>query len=801
MADSRFTPEAAATLRAAIRDAGGVEVFAVGRVDAARRVCAVEIHARGTVSEVNALPRGRSGEVVIHNHPSGELRPSAPDLAIAGRFGEDGVGFVIVDNAVTASTWVVEPHARHAVPVESAALVRFFEESLPAVLSGWEARPGQASMATTVAEGLHVGGTRVLEAGTGTGKSLAYAVPAAMWALANDAKVVLSTHTRTLQAQLIADDLPLLRRGLGGAGLRTAVLKGRANYVCRRKLELAMAGEPSDGLRRLAAWYATSTTGDLSEFVGELDDEDRERIESDSDQTLRARCPHFNVCSWYQARREAAAAHVVVVNHALLLADLSLKRAEAPGILPAFDRVVLDEAHHLEQVATGAAAVRLGERGIARAVAPLLARGGRPGALERLADRFDEAAAAAHEAEDAVLRLRDLAGEGFAALGEDVPVALRVDGAPPHAAFFEALGDAAAEVAGRLGAIEAIVERSREQRGGAVSPVLEQAVLDLARARRRLEEHAQAAHAFLLEDAEACRYLEPGARGVVAVRAPIDVGPIVRALLVERTVARVFTSATLAVNGRIDHWLGRVGLVPARPGDADDEAADDAGAVHFGVYPSPFRYEEQALLGLPRDLPPPDADGWLQAATEATVRAVRASGGGAFVLCTSHEAVAAFGAALEQALGARHAILRQGRGNRERLLARFREDRASVLVGTDSFWEGVSVKGDALRLVVIPRLPFRVPTEPVAAARHERLRARGQDPFRAFSLPEAVLKLRQGFGRLIRTGSDRGVVLLLDRRIHEAWYGRVFLASLPPARRSVGPLRAVLGALETFYGP
>ncbi|MEN9786763.1 MAG: hypothetical protein RLZZ299_2027, partial [Pseudomonadota bacterium] len=782
---------------AAIRDAGGVEVFAVGRVDAARRVCALEVHARGTASEVNALPRARAGEVVVHNHPSGVILPSAADLAIAGRFGEDGVGFVIVDNAVTSATWVVEPHARHAAAVDPEALRTFFAATLPTVLAGWEARPGQADMAEVVAESLHVGGTRVLEAGTGTGKSLGYAAPAALWALANDAKVVVSTYTRTLQAQLLSDDLPLLRRGLEGAGLRTAVLKGRSNYVCRRKLELAMAGEPSDGLRRLAEWYATSATGDLAEFVGELDDEDRERIESDSDQTLRARCPHFNTCSWYQARREAAAAHVIVVNHALLLADLSLKRAEAPGILPAFDRVVLDEAHHLEQVATGAAAVRLGERGLARALAPLLARGGRPGALARVADRWGDLAAAAHEAEDSVVRLRDLAGEGFAALGLEIHVSQRVDGAPPHAPFFEALGDAASEVAGRLGALEAQVERAREAERGGVAPVVEQAVLDVARARRRLEEHAQAAHAFLLEDAEACRFLEPGSRGVAAVRAPIDVGPIVRALLVDRTVSRVFTSATLAVHGRIDHWLGRVGLASAHAGEPD--AVPDP-ATRFHVFPSPFRYEEQAVLALPRDLPAPDAEGWLRAATDAAVQAVRASGGGAFVLCTSHEAVGAFSEALEAALGTRHAILRQGRGSRERLLARFREDRGSVLVGTDSFWEGVSVKGDALRLVVIPRLPFRVPTEPVAAARHERLRARGQDPFRAFALPEAVLKLRQGFGRLVRTGSDRGVVLILDRRIHEAWYGRVFLASLPPARRVVGPMRAVMGALAVFFG-
>lgn len=186
-------------------------------------------------------------------------------------------------------------------------------------------------------------------------------------------------------------------------------------------------------------------------------------------------------------------------------------------------------------------------------------------------------------------------------------------------------------------------------------------------------------------------------------------------------------------------------------------------------------------------------------AGDLIIEALRASRGGAFVLCTSHEAVRQLSAKANDVLGAEHAILAQGRGAREKILDRFRGDPSSVLFGTDSFWEGVSVRGDGLRLVIIPRLPFRVPTEPVAAARHDRLKERGQDPFRAYALPEAVLKLRQGFGRLIRSGTDRGAVLLLDRRIHEMWYGRVFLASLPPARRVVGPARAVMAELNRFF--
>jgi ATP-dependent DNA helicase DinG len=245
----------------------------------------------------------------------------------------------------------------------------------------------------------------------------------------------------------------------------------------------------------------------------------------------------------------------------------------------------------------------------------------------------------------------------------------------------------------------------------------------------------------------------------------------------------VLTSATLAVNGRIDHFLERTGLEGAA----------------FEQFASPFHYEEQAILALPKDLPPPDAPVWLDAVGDALTQAIDASRGGAFVLCTSHQAVQQIGDLLQSTLGRRHAILRQGRGAKGRLLEQFRQDRGAVLLGTDSFWEGVSVRGDGLRLVAIPRLPFRVPTEPIAEARYERIRARGGDPFRTYSLPEAVLKLRQGFGRLVRSGTDRGAVLILDRRLHDMWYGRVFLQSLPNARRLVGPTRAVIEHLRSFY--
>ncbi len=775
MSDSRFTPAAAAALRAAIADAGGIEVFAVGDVDDKVRVCRIEIHARGTEDAVVALrSRPRAGQVVIHNHPSGVLRPSEPDMALASRFGEEGVGFLIVNNLVTAAAWIVEPHVKREVPVDADLLRRFFTEGLPSILKGWEPRPGQLAMADRVAETLSDGGHVVLEAGTGTGKSLAYLVPSALWALANDKKVVVSTYTRTLQAQLVADDLPMLARGLQGLGIgpiRTAILKGRNNYACRRKLE--QVEEPE-----VRAWAASTKTGDLSEVSFDIDDDLRDRVESDTDQTLRARCPHFNTCFYYQARREAAASHVIVVNHALLLSDLSIKRSADGGILPAFDRVVLDEAHHLEQAATTVSAARVSAVGISRALAPVIGRSRKAGAIERLANKFPKLTDTGGEAWTAATALRDRARIGFEALGHDVNQPSRVRQEPPMPDFFAELGEDLERVAARLGAIQAGLE-GEDIKASEVQPVL-----DIGRARRRIEEAAAATKAFQVEDPDQVRWLDPGKQSIAAARAPVDVAGLLHELLVEKMTSTVLTSATLAVNGRIDHFADRTGMKDAA----------------FATFPSPFNYREQAILALPKDLPPPDAPNWLEAVSGVLIEALEASRGGAFVLCTSHEAVRQIGDRVEAALGTRHAVLRQGRGAKGSLLEHFRKDRGAILLGTDSFWEGVSVRGDGLRLVAIPRLPFRVPTEPVSEARYERIRARGEDPFRAWSLPEAVLKLRQGFGRLIRSASDRGAVLLLDRRVHEMWYGRVFLQSLPDARRVVGPSRMVIEQLRALYG-
>lgn len=808
----RIAPGAALMLREAVAETGGMEVFAVGEVEDGT-VTAVTITARGREDRVNALlDRPRPGQVVIHNHPSGDLRPSDADMALAGRYGEDGVGFVIIDNTVTRSNFVVEPVLHTIQPVTGDEVTHFFTERLARAMPGWEAREPQLIMARAVAEALHEERPLLVEAGTGTGKSLAYLVPAALWALKNDQKVIVATHTRALQAQILASDLPMLRRG--GLEVRAAVLEGRGNYLCKRRLQLARDEADTleeDGRAELGAlveWAETTPTGSRSDLPLRLPPDLWERVESDSDLSLRHRCEHFESCHFYNARRNAAGAHLIVVNHALLLVDLAVKAEGGTGVLPSWHRLILDEAQHLEDVATGALSGRVTPYAVRRAVAPLVGRGNRsPGALTRTiraagqftGDLATVAPAVARAAEDASAIL-DTVRPAFDAVFSQLSDLLdpkspvrRFDGAARttpewHGVISPQIQHLVHQLDTVCGALDTIRAAVGDQK---LPEAHAQPFLDLDRARKRLSGHATTLRNFAGdEDRAKCRWMEAsrerdGSISAAVCSAPIEVAETLRRILWDQQRGVVGTSATISVSGDFRFWRERVGL-------------PDSGEL---VLPSPFDHATQAMLGLPKDLPAPDEPGYLDATAGIAVDAVRASGGGAFVLCTSFNAVNHYAAHLRRWLPPSIPVLAQGEGSRPLLLERFREHHNAVLVGTDSFWEGVSVKGDGLRLVILPRLPFRVPTEPLQEARHERIKANGQDPFRTLTLPHAVLKLRQGYGRLIRSVSDRGVVLLLDRRVHDRWYGRVILATLPPARRVVGPWQRVLADVRAFYTP
>ena len=828
MSIERLAPAVRELVRAEIAAAHGREVSFVAHPDANGLIVAARAVARGTVDAVLALPGiAERGELLLHNHPSGVLEPSGADLSVAARLHDGGVGFAIVDNAVTDCYVVVEcPRPRATTrldPFDTAGLLAP-RGPVARALGAFEDRPSQRDMAAYIADAYNDGGVALLEAGTGVGKSFAYLAPALVWARENGERTIVSTNTINLQEQLVGKDLPILARALGtGDHSPTfALLKGWRNYICLARLEQARDGEHSlfederaAELEGLAHWAAKTSDGSLSDLQDEPTGEVWDAVAAESDLCTRLKCPHFEHCFLFQARRRAAEADVVVVNHHLLASDLAVRMAsdnwQEAAVLPPYRRLVLDEAHHLEDVA----AMHLGSQVSMLGVQRLLwrleknGRGLLPTLRAVLANRDDLLSAASRDLVqqsllDAVGAARRAADELFARLtrrleAEPGPTpVLRLtdefarDDVWPQGLdvaldnlllAFSRLRDGVETIADRLS-----LDDPSERRA--------QLVGELRGVVRRLDAVATGLTAALRPPAggpAAVRWVERRGRKVANVSlaaVPLDLAPILKDNLFDRVETVVLTSATLAAGGEFGYLEERLGLdlPPSRVRARE-------------IHASPFDFPVQCLFGIPTDLPEPrdDEPGHDAAVARVLVELAHASDGGMFVLFTSHGALRRAADAVRDQLGGRWPLLVQGDGQRDQLLRRFREAGSAILLGTDSFWEGVDVPGRALRVLILAKLPFKVPSEPLTAARLERLAARGLDGFMHYLVPNAALKLKQGFGRLIRSTSDVGAVVLLDRRVVTKRYGRLILEGLPPAARVVGRWPDVRRACEEFF--
>lgn len=601
-------------------------------------------------------------------------------------------------------------------------------------LPGFAPRPLQTAMATAIAEAIAGGESLVVEAGTGTGKTLAYLVPA----LLSGQRTVVSTGTKALQDQLFDRDLPAARDALG-VGLRVARLKGRGNYLCLHRMDQALAdGRQApviiSALQAVRAWAGRTADGDVAE-LGSIPEQSPvwPLVTSTTDNCLGSRCPRYSDCWVVEARRKAQEADVVVVNHHLLFADMALKDSGFGEVLPGADVLVIDEAHQAPETAAGFFGSALTHRQL----------------FELIADSKRELG---------------LAGGGDAALLEHLD---QLDVA------VHALERSLPAQRGRH-AWEASIEsdsRSREARDGlqgaleAVQSALKPAASrseGLAHCEARARVACDVLEALGREDVtEQVRWVERFARGFALRATPLSVAERIERARERLPGSWIFTSATLAVAKDFRHFQSRMGLAqtPTRQFD------------------SPFDYPKQSRLLLPQ-LPEPNDPGFREQFVALCQRLIQASDGGAFVLCTSHAALRAVADALDERID--HQVLVQGRAPKGLLLDAFRADGDAVLVGTHSFWEGVDVPGRALRLVIIDRLPFASPGDPVVQARSNALRSQGMDPFMQDQLPLAVMTLKQGAGRLIRGHSDRGVLAICDARVQTRRYGRRFLDSLPP---------------------
>ena len=821
----RIAPGIRAYLAGEISAAGGREVSFLAELDRDGVISAARVVARGTVDMVLALPADAArGEMLLHNHPSGLLEPSTADLNVAAHLHDAGVGFGILNNAATELYIVVEvPRDRPVVRIDPFDVIDTLGESGPiaAQLPRYEDRRSQRDMAAHIADGYNDGGIQVLEAGTGVGKSFAYLVPALAWARANGERTVVSTNTINLQEQLVGKDLPLLRRALSCDGYSPtfALLKGWRNYLCLSRMHQAVSAqrtlleqEKLDELIGIAEWAGHTGDGTLSDLPVTPSPEVWDEVSAEPDLCTRLKCSHFDRCFLFRARRRAAEADVVVVNHHLLAADLSVRQAQdnwqEAAVLPPYRRLILDEAHHLEDVAAN----HLGIQVTSRAVRRLLARFERNGrglaptlshelqshsdllsraSLDLLQQRLLPAIGDARRSSEALFlrlleRLEDIPGgqlrldDAFA--GDriwDEGLAFDLDAT---LAGFRALRETVETIADRLSQAE-----ETERRG--------QLLQELRGVMRRLDSISDGLNRSLRPAGggpPTVRWMERTGRGqnVGLSVVPLDLAPLLRELLFDRLETVVLTSATLAAAGEFDFLESRLGL----GGESSPVSVRE-------IFPSPFDYPSQCVFGVPNDLPEPrdDEPGHGAAVVQVVSDLAYASDGGMFVLFTSHAALRRAAQELRAGLGNRWPLLVQGESPRDVLLRRFREAENAILLGTDSFWEGVDVPGRALRTLILNKLPFKVPSEPITAARLERLAEEGLDGFMNYLLPHAALKLKQGFGRLIRSRQDTGIVVLLDSRVVTKRYGHLLLSGLPRAERVVGSWAQVRIKCEDFF--
>lgn len=676
----------------------------------------------------------------------------------------------------------------------------------------FEERPSQINLVESICKTFNNDGVGIFEAGTGVGKSFAYLIPAILWAYNNKQRVVISTGTINLQQQLAEKDIPFAIK-ITQKPIKFILLKGRQNYICLRRLhdqlsEPDLFSQDTQEYDSLIKWAKTTTTGNRSDLSFTPSEQIWRSICSESDACMGNRCQYNNQCFVMKVRKEAANAQILVVNHHLLFADIETRLIgvgyEDAAVLPPYKRLIFDEAHGIEDAATSFFSEDLTKYKLLKQLRYLYRNKTGSSAISGLLFTITALSLGQDTTQEVILCIEEIKKnldnlEDTTLSILDYQFTLRLSNKTSHMflSLFNALNNLAASIGTCCGLIRNIISEIKE------ADLESQPVWECKTILRRLDSICAFCKSFekweeltdkvfFIEkkiyssnkkhqsstSKAYCRY----------VMAPLEINTRMNEGIFEPMNSVVCTSATLRTGNSFSFWLNRTGA-----SFVDEER------LLIGEYESPFPYDKNMLLAVPTDIPLPDKNEYSSFVEQAILKLILSSGGKTLVLFTSYEALkSACDYIRNQVKGMGINILRQGDDDRFRLLESFKNDTQSVLFATDSFWEGVDVPGEALSQVIITKLPFSVPTDPIFAARSESIEKRGGSPFMELSIPDAVIKFRQGVGRLIRRSVDRGVVVVLDKRIIEKTYGKVFFNSIPETKRLFEPLDTICSSVERF---
>ncbi|MBR1640461.1 MAG: DEAD/DEAH box helicase family protein [Treponema sp.] len=812
---SYFSENVIEELAAAIQEAGGNEVFFTGKINSDGLVVAVKIGSRGksdTVPVNFSDVRNPESSVLIHNHPSGKLFPSDADLAVAENCAQNGQGFYIINNTATDLYVVVEPvkpKKIKKIDVEEAGGLISDGGALSKLSDAFEERPVQISLLENIAKTFNDGKIGVFEAGTGVGKSYSYLIPSAIWALANNEKVVVSTGTINLQQQLCEKDIPAVEKIIGKK-IKFVLMKGRQNYICRRRLSdassvLDLFEDETEEIKKIAQWAESSSTGSKSDIPFFPSENAWSKVNSESDACMGMRCPFHNECFVMQVRKEAASANLIVVNHHLLFADIESRMNGAgysdAAVLPPYKHLIFDEAHGIENAATSFFSESLTRFKINKLVNQMYRKrkNSYSGHLCSLAilSSNEEKADSAYEI---TARIKNaLANVEIAAsdlLQNEYSIRLFEGTARNFGPMLVAIGELSRELGTFTDMVREVMEGVADEDHDA--PCYWESKIIL----RRLDSYVILLKNFLQwdEKKENVYWIQKKRLSPELSRengspdfyifneTPLDISYLMNEGVFEQMQSIVCTSATIKTGRDFTYWMKRTGLT-----------LTDRERISAGEFPSPFPYEKNMLFAVPKDAPLPESSEYQQYIEMVIPRLILAAEGRTLVLFTSYESLKSAHRTAQASLrGFSGRIMKQGDDDSSHLLEAFREEKESVLFATDSFWQGVDIPGEALSQVIIVKLPFTVPNDPVFVARSEAIEKRGGSAFMELSVPEAVIKFRQGIGRLIRRSDDKGAVIVLDRRIYEKRYGSFFLSSMPPCKKMYEPMSEILNKINSF---